>query len=115
MAVTLRHLDGVGLSGGNGDAPIRIDRGFLRYMVVLGVAVLGLWCFQQVHTFFIRLPDTAAASDEGLSHVRMVFWIVSGLAALPVGLVMDKLGAHRTYAWSLFFPDTELQIVPQPG
>jgi MFS family permease len=63
--------------------------------------VLGLWCFQHVHSFFIRLPGTAAATDEDLSHVRTVFWVVGGLAALPAGILMDRLGARRTYGWSL--------------
>jgi MFS family permease len=98
---TLWHLDGV--SGPSETTSTRrpLDRDFVRYMKALSVAVIGIWCFQHVHTFFIRLDSTAAASDLAVSHVRTTFWVVAGLAAPLAGYVMDRLGSRRTYAWSV--------------
>jgi MFS family permease len=98
---TLRHLDDV---RGPDEAPVArrpIAPAFRRYMVVLGVAVLGVWCFQTIHSFFVRLPDAAGASDLGLSRIRTTFWVVGGLSAPLAGWCMDRLGTRRTYAWSL--------------
>jgi MFS family permease len=70
-------------------------------MIVLAVAVVGSHSFQAIHTFFIRLPETAGASDAQTSTIRTVFWVVAGLAAPAVGWLMDRHGSRRTYAASL--------------
>jgi MFS family permease len=102
IASTLMHLDRTG------DAPTaevphsgRIDPAFRRYMIALAVAVLGSWSFLHIHSFFVRLPDTAAASDLGLSWVRFAFWTAGGVAAPLLGIVLDRVGAGRVYAVSL--------------
>jgi len=101
IRMTLRHLDGVRPDGGNGDGAPRMSPDFLKYMLVLSVAILGLWCFQMNHTFFIRLPDTAAASDRELSLVRTAFWVAAGLVAPLTGWWIDRTGARRAYLVSL--------------
>jgi MFS family permease len=102
IRATLLHLDGIVLGEAgppaNGGRP---DRAFLRAMAVLAVPVLGLWSFQGIHTFFIRLSDTAAASDRDLSLIRMVFWLAGGLLAPLAGTLVDRFGSRRTYALAL--------------
>jgi len=102
IRITLSHLDGIRPPGGdtNGSAPLSPP--FVRYMLVLSVAILGLWCFQQNHTFFIRQADTAAATDRELSLVRTAFWVVAGLVAPLTGWWIDRTGARRAYLISLF-------------
>ncbi|MEN8152000.1 MAG: MFS transporter, partial [Planctomycetota bacterium] len=101
IKLTLMHLDKVGPANGNGNGQGRMSPEFLRYMFVLVVAILGLWCFQQNHTFFVRLPETAAASDRELSIIRTAFWVTAGLAAPLAGRWIDRTGARRSYLLSL--------------
>jgi MFS family permease len=101
IRMTLWHLDGVRGPSEPAAARHPLNRDFVRFMKVLGVAVVGIWSFQHVHTFFIRLDTAAAASDMAVSHVRTTFWVVGGLAAPVAGAVMDRLGSRRTYGWSV--------------
>jgi MFS family permease len=101
IRATLSHLDGVRGPGAEEEATAPLSPAFLRFMLVLGVAVLGLWCFQQNHTFFIRQADTAAVTDRELSLVRTAFWVVAGLVAPLSGWWIDRTGARRAYLISL--------------
>ena len=101
IKLTLSHLDKVTIGdGGNGPGG-RLSPDYRRYMAALTVAVIGLWCFQQNHSYFVRLPDTAAADDRALSIIRTCFWVTGGLTALLAGMFLDRVGARRAYLWSL--------------
>jgi MFS family permease len=102
IRATLTHLDGVRLDRAPVDLKAPMDPRFLRYLGALGVSVLGLWCFQQNHTYFVRLPDAAGAGDAELSLIRACFWIAGGLTAPLAGALLDRVGARRAYAGSLF-------------
>ncbi len=97
---TLSHLDGTTAPGAETSGG-RTSPAFRRYMVALGVAVLGLWSFQGVHTFFVRLPEAGGASDQDLSLIRTVFWVASGALAPVAGALVDRAGSRRSYVVSL--------------
>lgn len=101
IRLTLSHLDLV-VVGDGGLGPARsLSPDYRRYMATLTVAVIGIWCFQQNHTYFVRLPETAAAGDSALSIIRTCFWVSGGLTALAAGAFLDRVGARRAYLWSL--------------
>jgi MFS family permease len=102
LRATLGHLDRVG----GPERPVAprpgpLAPGYRRYMFVLGVAVVGLWSFHHNHTYFIRLPSAAGASDHELSLVRTAFWVVSGVSAPVAGTLIDRIGSRRAYVWAL--------------
>ena len=101
IRITLSHLDRVTIGDGGIGSGGRLSPDYRRYMVALTVAVIGLWCFQQNHTYFVRLPDTAAAGDSAISIIRTAFWVAGGLTALLAGAFLDRVGARRAYLWSL--------------
>ncbi len=103
IKITLSHLDRVALGGSDDENGGRLTPDYRRYMAALAVAVVGLWCFQQNHSYFVRLADTAAAGDRELSFIRTAFWVTGGLTALLAGAVLDRVGARRAYIGSLFF------------
>jgi MFS family permease len=102
IKMTLSHLDRVTVGNGDDGLGGRLTSDYRRYMAALAVAVVGLWCFQQNHSYFVRLADTAAADDRELSFIRTAFWVTGGLTALLAGVVLDRIGARRSYLWSLF-------------
>ena len=101
IRVTLAHLDEVR----GPDVPVpelgRLDPAFARYMTTLAVAVLGVWSFLGIHSFFVRLPDVAAADDSDLALIRTAFWMTGGLLAPLAGRLIDRVGSRRAYAGSL--------------
>ncbi len=103
IKLTLTHLDRVTMGDGNGGHGGRLTPDYRRYMTALAVAIIGLWCFQQNHSYFVRLPETAAADDHALSYIRTAFWVTGGLTALLAGAILDRVGARRAYLGSLFF------------
>jgi MFS family permease len=101
IKTTLLHLDGVRLNASPGRARVPFSPAFRWAMVALGISVVGIWSFQQNHTYFVRLPDAAAASDRELSLIRAAFWVAGGLAAPLVGWILDRVGSRRTLVASL--------------
>lgn len=101
IRITLSHLDGVRDLATPPPAAGPLAPDFRRYMGALAIAVLGIWSFLQIHSFFVRLPDTAAADDAGLSLVRACFWAAGGLLAPLAGRWIDRVGSRRAYVWSL--------------
>jgi len=101
IAVTLMHLDRSRLAEPDSAPSTPFEPAFRRYMLALAVAVLGAWSFLQIHSFFVRLPGTAAASDEELSWIRFAFWVTGAVAAPVAGSLVDRVGSRRVYAWSL--------------
>jgi MFS family permease len=97
IRITLNHLDGVSMNGGEVEQGGRLSPPFKRYMIALVVAVLGLWCFQQNHTFFVRQADTANAGDRELAMIRTAFWVAAGLVAPITGRWIDRFGARPSY------------------
>lgn len=118
VKVTLSHLDGVRGAGSAPPPSGPLAPDFSRYMWALGVAVIGLMSFLQIHSFFVRLPDVAAADDEALSRIRIVFWAAGGLFAPIAGRLIDGLSARRAYVGFLLassllvlaFPPTRSEL-----
>ena len=101
VKLTLGHIDGIRVGPMREDAIRTLAPGFRRFMAPLTVAVVGVFCFQQNHTYFVRLADTAAATDSEISWIRTAFWIAGGLTAPLSGFLVDRLGSRRTYAAAL--------------
>ncbi|MHC4861668.1 MAG: MFS transporter, partial [Planctomycetota bacterium] len=101
IAATLMHIDRDRVNDSATAARAPFAPAFRRYMLALAVAVLGTWSFLQIHSFFVRLPDTAGASDLELSWIRFAFWVTGGLAAPLMGRLVDRAGSRRVYTWSL--------------
>ncbi len=108
IRATLLHLDGAEPSAALVRLRGPVAPAFRRFLWALAVAVIGSCSFVQIHSFFVRLPDTAGASDTGLATIRLVFWVVGGVAAPLVGVLVDRAGAQRVLCASMAL----LAVVP---
>ncbi len=101
IRITLHHLDHVTGPETVRETGGRLDPRFKRYMIGLAVAVIGLWCFQQNHNYFVRRPGAAAATDRDLAWIRTAFWVVAGLSAPLMGRWVDRVGARWAFPRAL--------------